>query len=113
VPNPIVAFQRDDAPGLQPSEMPRADVEVVSPAVFGTLRLDILAGRALTDGDGADSARVAVVSQTAARRFWPDRDPVGATIRFGTDTQAVRAWLVPASLSHWPRSASTACSRIG
>jgi putative ABC transport system permease protein len=90
VPNPSVSFQRDDAPALQPSEMPRADVEVVSAAVFETLRLDVLAGRALTDGDGADSPRVAVVSQAAARRFWPDRHPVGATIRLGTDTQPVR-----------------------
>ena len=90
VPNPIVAFQRDDIPALQSSDMPRADVEVVSPAVFETLRLDVRDGRALTDGDGADAARVAVISQTAARRFWPDRNPVGATIRFGTETQPVR-----------------------
>ena len=90
VPNPMVAFTRDDAPALQPSDRPRADVEVVSPAVFETLRLGVLSGRALTDGDGAEAARVAVVSQTAARRFWPDRNPVEATIRLGTDTRSVR-----------------------
>jgi len=90
VPNPIVAFQRDDAPVLQPSDRPKTDVEVVSPAAFETLRLDVLAGRALTDGDGADAVPVAVVSQTAARRFWPDRNPVGSTIRLGTETPPVR-----------------------
>ncbi len=90
VPNPIVVFQRDDAPALQPSDMPRIDVEVVSPAVFTTLRLSVLGGRPLTDGDGPDAARVAVVSQAAVRRFWPDRDPIGATIRLGTDGQSVR-----------------------
>jgi putative ABC transport system permease protein len=90
VPNPIVAFQRDDAPALQPSEMPRIDVEVVSPAAFDTLRLQVLGGRALAESDGIDAARVAVISQTAARRFWPDRDPVGTTIRLGTDKQSIR-----------------------
>jgi predicted permease len=90
VPNPVVAFQRDDAPAQQPSERPRVDVEVVSPAVFEALRLRVVSGRALADGDGADAARVAVVSQAAARRFWPDRDPVGAVVRFDPDARPVR-----------------------
>jgi putative ABC transport system permease protein len=58
--------------------------------VFDTLRLEVLAGRALTDGDGADAARVAVISRTAARRFWPDRNPVGSTIRLDTETRPLR-----------------------
>jgi len=82
VPNPIAAFQRDDRPALQPSDAPRADIEVVSPGVFETLRLGILAGRPIIEGDGLDGPRVAVISQTAARRFWPDRDPVGTYVRF-------------------------------
>ena len=90
VPNPIASFDRDDAPALQPSDMPQADVEVVSPAAFAALRLEVLAGRALADSDGLDAARVAVVSRTAARRYWPDRDPVGTTIRLGADRQAMR-----------------------
>jgi putative ABC transport system permease protein len=87
VPNPIIAFQRADAPPLQPSDMPRIDVEVVSPMAFETFRLETLAGRALGDGDGAEAPRVAVVSQTAVRRFWPDRNPVGTTIRIGNDLE--------------------------
>ena len=90
VPNPTVPFQREDAPALQPADMPRADVEVVSLAAFETLRLSIVAGRGLAESDGAGAARVAVVSRTAARRFWPDRNPVGATIRLGGNTLAVR-----------------------
>jgi predicted permease len=90
VPNPIVTVQRDDAPAIQPSERARIDVEVVSPAVFNTLRLDVLAGRALADSDGPDAARVATISQAAASRYWPDRSPVGATVRLGTDPQSVR-----------------------
>ena len=90
VPNPIVTLQRDDVGTLQPSDLPRADVEVVSPAAFDTLGLDVVDGRALNDGDGADAARVAVVSHAAARRFWPDRNPIGTTIRLGTDTRPIR-----------------------
>ena len=90
VPNPLLTLQREDLPAMQPSDLPRADIEVVSPAVFETLRLDVVTGRALIDADSLDSARVAVVSRTAARRFWPDRDPLGSIIRLGTDPRPVR-----------------------
>jgi putative ABC transport system permease protein len=82
VPNPIVPFQRDDRPALQPSDAPRADIEVVSSGIFETLRLGIIEGRPIMEGDGFDGTRVAVISQTAARRFWRDRDPVGTSVRF-------------------------------
>jgi len=82
VPNPIAPFQRDDAPALQPSDAPRADIEVVSPRIFETLRLGVIAGRPIMEGDGLGGLPVAVISQTAARRFWPDRDPVGTNVRF-------------------------------
>jgi len=82
VPNPIAPFQRDDAPALQPSDAPRADIEVVSPRIFETLRLGVIAGRPIREGDGLGGLPVAVISQTAARRFWPDRDPVGTNVRF-------------------------------
>jgi predicted permease len=90
VPNPYVAFRRDDLPPIQPSDMPRIDVEVVSPAVFELLRLELLDGRALSAADEMDAARVGVISQTARRRFWPDRSPVGTTIRVGADRQPMR-----------------------
>jgi putative ABC transport system permease protein len=90
VPNPTVPFRRDDAPALAPSEMPKADVQVVSPSAFATLRLQLLDGRAIDGNDTADGAAVAVVSRAASRRFWPDRNPVGTTIRLGTDQRQVR-----------------------
>jgi putative ABC transport system permease protein len=90
VPNPIVPLVREGFPPAQASELPRIDVEVVSPAAFAALHLDIAAGRALADSDSAGAPRVAVISRTAARRFWIDRDPVGATIRLGTDARPVR-----------------------
>src|SRR4029450_7172994 len=90
VPNPVVTFQRDDGPILQPSERPRTDVEVVSPQAVAALPLAVLRGRALSDSDGPGQPRVGVISSTAARRFWTDRDPVGTSVRLGTDPQPIR-----------------------
>jgi putative ABC transport system permease protein len=42
-----------------------------------TLRVPLLNGRWLTEQDRAGSRKVAVINQTAARRHWPNRDPIG------------------------------------
>jgi predicted permease len=44
---------------------------------FETLNVPILAGRNFQPADARSEGRVAIVSEAAARRFWPDRDAVG------------------------------------
>lgn len=51
---------------------------------FRTLGIPLLRGRGLTAQDRAGSPRVAVINETAARRFWPDTDPVGQRVWFGS-----------------------------
>jgi putative ABC transport system permease protein len=89
VPNALVPFLRVDAAPLPPGERPRIDVDVASPSAFDLLHLDVIAGRALADRDAAGSAPTAVITRTAARRFWPDRDPVGTTVHLGAAAQVV------------------------
>ena len=56
-------------------------VRWVSAQFFETLRIPIRAGRAVEEGDAADRALVAVVSESFATRHWPNRDPIGLTFR--------------------------------
>jgi putative ABC transport system permease protein len=55
----------------------------VDPNYFRTLGVPVLRGRAFNNADRAGSARVAVINQTAAKRFWPDEDPIGKRVWFG------------------------------
>jgi macrolide transport system ATP-binding/permease protein len=48
------------------------------------LRMPLLAGRVFTDGDGADSQRVAVVNQTFAHKFYAGANPVGRYLNTNT-----------------------------
>ena len=51
---------------------------------FDTIGAHVLAGRAITDDDGAARAPVAVISERGARLLWPDESPVvalGRTVR--------------------------------
>ena len=60
------------------------DIVYVTPGYFDTLRMPLLAGRVFTDGDGADSQRVAVVNQTFARKFYAGANPVGRYLNTNT-----------------------------
>ncbi len=56
----------------------------VGPDHFRTLGIPLLRGRALTGADRAGQPRVAVINETAARRFWPGADPIGQHVWFGS-----------------------------
>jgi predicted permease len=75
------AFRRQDRPpGLEASAAPEADYRVVTPGYFETLRIPLLRGRVFVDRDRADAMPVVVISDTAARRYWPGEDPIGKRI---------------------------------
>jgi predicted permease len=58
----------------------------VSADYFRTLGIPLLAGRGLTTEDRPGRPPVTVVSETAARRFWPGENPIGRRVWFGTTT---------------------------
>jgi predicted permease len=58
----------------------RANLEAVTPGYFHALGTRVVTGRDFTRDDRADSEGVVIVSVSAARRYWPDRDPIGERI---------------------------------
>jgi predicted permease len=53
------------------------EMSAVSPGYFGTMGIPIVSGRDFDATDRPGSRAVAVINETMARRFWPDRDPIG------------------------------------
>jgi len=53
------------------------DWNVIAPGYFATLRTPIVAGRDFTTADRNGTQPVAIVSEAAARQFWPAQDAVG------------------------------------
>ena len=68
-------------PGLSddPATAPSAVGRVVMADYFETMDIPIIAGRSLTRRDRSDTARVAVISQTMARRYFAGVNPIGRT----------------------------------
>lgn len=56
---------------------------IAGPGYFETLGIDLVEGRAFGPQDGPEDARVIVIDEWLARRYWPDRSPVGARMVFG------------------------------
>ena len=55
---------------------PRAQFRTVSPGFFAALGVPIVAGRDFSDADRRDGERVVIVSQSLARRMFPNEDAV-------------------------------------
>jgi macrolide transport system ATP-binding/permease protein len=64
-----------------PNEFMLVKRNLVSPRYFETMGIRVLRGRAIDERDVEDAQPVAMINETMARRFWPDRDPLGRTVR--------------------------------
>jgi putative ABC transport system permease protein len=69
---------------LSSSERSRdADYRAVSAGYFAVMSIPLIRGRLFQESDGPDSPHVALVSQTLAKRYWLNEDPIGKQIQFG------------------------------
>ena len=56
---------------------------IVSPDYFRTMRIPFLQGRGFTDQDADGTPSVVIVSESLAKRCWPNQTPLGRRIRIG------------------------------
>ena len=74
---------REGQPAEEAAANPVLNMELVSPSYFTTFELPVLRGRAFTDADRNGAPRVVILSESAARYYWPGRDPVGERVTMG------------------------------
>ena len=63
-------------------DWPEITIRQVSPGYSVTMGNRLRRGRLLEEGDDASAPRVALVNESAVRRFFGDRDPIGQSINF-------------------------------
>ncbi len=84
---PLQGFHQFDdveVEGHPPGEpLPSAEWFGVSPGYFDTLGITLLEGRSFNDGDHADAAKVAIIDQELARRYFPNGGVLGRTLSLG------------------------------
>jgi putative ABC transport system permease protein len=76
-------FSIQERPLTQRDESRDAIVETTSPSYFSEMNIGLRDGRFLTDADGAESPKVAVVSASLGRRYFGGENPLGRHIKIG------------------------------
>jgi putative ABC transport system permease protein len=78
----------------------------VGPRHFVTLGIPVIRGRDFTEDDRRGRAPVVAINQVAARRFFPDQDPIGRRIRLPQvvpgDPEMAEVVAIVGNVLYWP-----------
>jgi putative ABC transport system permease protein len=80
-------------PPPTPGQVKFVDLRSVTPGYFSAMRIPFIQGRDVAWSDASDAPPVIVVSESAARSFWPTGDPLGHRLKLGPANDASIPWL--------------------
>ena len=72
------------------ADQPEIDVRVISPGYLSTMRIPLLRGRDLNDADIVGRPPVVLISESVAKRFWPNDNPIGKHVTLTFSGKAAR-----------------------
>ncbi|MDQ6653175.1 MAG: ABC transporter permease, partial [Acidobacteriota bacterium] len=78
-----VGLTIEGQPPLNAAERPRAFLRNVSTNYFESMGIPLRKGRPFADSDNGTAPGAAIVNETAARRFWPNEEPLGKRFKRG------------------------------
>jgi predicted permease len=78
-------YARADGNPVPLTQRPLGLTRSVSPNYFRTLSIPLVSGRDFSDRDGVDQPLVVILSKATAKKLFPNEDPLGHRILFGTD----------------------------
>jgi predicted permease len=83
--------------GQEPADFadwPEIDSATISPGYFTTMSIPLIQGRDFDWKDDESSPIVAIVNETAARRFWPGESPLGKRLVQGSGERQKRGEVI-------------------
>ncbi len=66
-----------------PNQPAQGEYRLASAGYFKAMGIPLLRGRFFNETDSETAPPAALISQSLARRYWPNEDPIGQTIQFG------------------------------
>ena len=75
------AIEIDGHPPADPNNLPSVDYRTITSEYFSALRIPIVRGRHFSTADREDTQPVVIVSESMARKFWPNEDPIGRRMK--------------------------------
>jgi predicted permease len=89
----VLVFSKRPGAALDGAAL-RADNCLISPGYLRTMRIPLIRGQMLPERPTRGAPLPFLVSEAAARRFWPGEDPVGQVVRANYGGQAVVVGIV-------------------
>ncbi|HLX43497.1 MAG TPA: ABC transporter permease [Bryobacteraceae bacterium] len=71
-------------PAVVLGQRPIVDIQQINADYARVMRIPLLGGRMFDEHDDVRAPKVALVNQTAVRRFWPNENPIGKRVWIGT-----------------------------
>ncbi|HEV2915193.1 MAG TPA: ABC transporter permease [Pyrinomonadaceae bacterium] len=88
-----VSFYIEGQPVPAPANVPDVERYTINSDYFRAMGIPLLSGRPFGAQDRADAPAVAIIADTAARRFWPNESPIGKRIKLGSLDNPERPWI--------------------
>lgn len=87
----VLSFAVEGRPPVPPSQQPAMQVRVATAKYFETIGIALKKGRFFTRTDRLGTPQVALITEAAAKRYFPEEDPIGKTIRLGWGRRGTEA----------------------
>ena len=87
----LMLFNAEGASAPEPRGVYTAYSRVPVPGYFQSVGQPLLQGRDFLESDGPDAPLVCIISQSIAKRFWPNESAIGKRIRWGR-LDGTRPW---------------------
>ena len=78
-------YARVDKDPVPLNQRPLGLTRSISPGYFHTLGIPLMSGRDFTERDGADQPLVVILSNSTAKKLFPNENPIGHRILFGAE----------------------------
>jgi putative ABC transport system permease protein len=88
----IQNYYAEGSPLPDPSEKRGANIGNVTPQYFQSMGIGLIQGRFFNEHDNRDAARVAIVDEKLANRWWPDENPIGKRIQRNRQPDSDDPW---------------------
>jgi putative ABC transport system permease protein len=72
-----------DRPKVDLGSAPEIGIDWASPTWFAAMHVPLKTGRMFTTADRANSPKVTLINETAAKKFWPNESPIGKHVEIG------------------------------
>jgi putative ABC transport system permease protein len=74
-------FNLEGRPWRNAADAQFAEIESISPNYFRLMGIPLIRGREFTDADSSTSPDVVIISESLARAYWPNEDPIGYRLK--------------------------------